>query len=486
MLFNSVSYLFFFPLVLAAYWFTPRKFGQPILLTASYLFYMNWIPVYGLLIFALTAINYVLGLAIDSYRKHSKALLWVGIVVNLGALCYFKYADFFLQTLKDTLAFTHSGLAFSESSLRIVLPLAISFFVFEFIHYLVDVARGDKAIRNPVEFALFPAFFPSQIAGPIKRFQDFSKQCSEPRKFDFRLFDSGLALLLKGLFKKVALADNLATIANTGFANSAALGGFETWLAVLAFTFQIYFDFSGYTDMGRGSAMMLGFTLPENFNLPYIASNLSDFWKRWHISLSSWLRDYVYIPLGGGRCSRLQKHINLMVTMLLGGLWHGAAWHYVVWGGIHGSGLVVSHEYSALVEKQSLLKRFHQSWLGQGISLVATFFFVVITWLFFRADTVGQAVSMMQQMFSTAESYVLSEVIQISVLPYAAAIYATIALVMTPKVVATLPLLKQLMDGLKSKILSRAAVRYPIYVGIYMAAVGLAATKLSSFIYFQF
>ncbi|MBX9693732.1 MAG: MBOAT family protein [Cyanobacteria bacterium] len=488
MLFNSINYLIFFPLVLAFYWLAPRKYGQVLLLIASYLFYMSWFPLYGLLIFGLTAFNYFLGRAIEGNPQHKKVILWCGIVFNLGALCYYKYADFLLESIKSALRFGNVTFSIPPAvpdfpAMHIILPLGISFFVFEFIHYIVDVYKGDKAIRQPVEFALFASFFPSQIAGPIKRFQDFVKQSQKPRQFDYALFDGGLFLLLKGLFKKIALADNFATIANAGFSSSASLGCLETWIAALAFTFQIYFDFSGYTDMGRGSAMMLGFTLPENFNLPYLASNLSDFWKRWHISLSSWLRDYLYIPLGGGRCSRVRKHFNLLATMTLGGLWHGAAWHFVIWGVIHGFGLVASHEYSGAAESISPLAAFHKSWLGRFLSAALTFVFVVITWLFFRAESVPQAVSMMGRMFSASgSSSSLAEVLAVSTLPYALVVYGVASLLLSPAVVTRVSMLLPL----KNLLLSRWTLRYPAYVGVFLTAVALSAPHLSSFIYFQF
>ena len=287
---------------------------------------MSWMPIYGLLIFLLTVANYIFGLGIERYRQHSKALLTLALIANLGTLAYFKYANFLLANLADLLKLTRPYVAVAPDNItfvNVILPLGISFFAFEFIHYVTDVYKGGKAISNPVHFGLFAAFFPSQIAGPIKRYQDFMHQLNDMANFSGQKFETGLELVLQGLFKKVALSDNLSPLVAAGFDHTQTLGTMDAWIAVLAFTAQIYFDFSGYTDIGRGSAMMLGFTLPDNFNLPYIAQSASDFWKRWHISLSSWLRDYLYIPLGGGRCSRWRKHLNLMITMLLGGLWHG-------------------------------------------------------------------------------------------------------------------------------------------------------------------
>ncbi|HET7077171.1 MAG TPA: MBOAT family O-acyltransferase, partial [Chloroflexia bacterium] len=280
MLFNSIYYMFFLPLVVILFWVVPRRIRYPLLLVASYLFYMNWIPAYIGLILVLTVVNYGFGFLIA--RQRSRAWLALAVAVDLGMLGYFKYANFFIDTARDV------GLDFATA--QILLPLGISFFTFEFIHYVVDVWRGSPPVRNFVQFALFAAFFPTQIAGPIKRYQAFVHQLQEYPPFNLALAYDGLFLILRGLFKKVILADSLARIANLGFDNPTSLSSAETWIAVYAFAFQIFFDFSGYTDIGRGSAQLFGFTVPENFAAPYLARNLADFWRRWHMSLSSWLR----------------------------------------------------------------------------------------------------------------------------------------------------------------------------------------------------
>ena len=487
MLFNSISYLVFFPCVFALYWLVPagrsRKF---ILLGASYFFYMSWMPPYGLLLFSLTVVNYFLGLSLEKWRSFANQIFSVGLLINLGALCYYKYANFFLDSIET--AGNQLGVLFGSSSsldfptLHIILPLAISFFAFEFIHYLFDIYRGDKPIKNPLDFALFASFFPSSIAGPIKRYQDFILKLSKNPKINAGIVNSGLALLLQGLFKKVALADNLATIANQGFTNYSDLGALETWICVLAFTFQIYFDFSGYTDMGRGSARLLGIELPKNFNLPYIASDLSDFWKRWHISLSTWLRDYLYIPLGGNRCTNVRKNVNLLITMVLGGLWHGAAWHFIVWGALHGMGLVVYHKYSKLVKESQELIKFHASLGGKLLSICLTFSFVVVTWVFFRAETVPQAMTILANMFQFSNSSVLFETLRSSTIIYAFALYIVYAILFTPSIV----LRPQQFDLIRDKFFSKQTIRIPCYLGVYFLAIGLSAPKLSAFIYFQF
>jgi alginate O-acetyltransferase complex protein AlgI len=490
--FNSLAYFLFFPVVLTAYWLSPQSFRRLSLLVASYLFYMSWIPVYGLLLLTLTVANYGLGLAIARFRQQTRIILVFGLIANLSTLCFFKYANFLVDSLRELLSIaipamphflSHLFSSVNLPEINVILPLGISFFAFEFIHYISDVAKGDKPIKNPIDFALFAAFFPSQIAGPIKRYQDFEHQLKKLPTFKATKFDAGITLILQGLFKKVALSDNISAVVNPGFLHIGGLTTIDAWLATLAFALQIYFDFSGYTDMGRGSAMMLGFSLPDNFNLPYMAASLSDFWKRWHISLSSWLRDYLYIPLGGGRVSRLRKHFNLMVTMLLGGLWHGAAWHFVFWGGIHGLGLVVSHEYDELVRSKEWLKNFHSTRAGQALSVALTFLVVLIAWVFFRANTATDAISIIRVMFvptgSVAASTLLTGFLN-STAPTALGAYSLYFLL--SRYHSEIPLLKTLKVCLPTGQPARIA----LYAGAFFAAIGFSPSQSSPFIYFQF
>jgi alginate O-acetyltransferase complex protein AlgI len=492
MLFNSLTYLIFLPIVLALYWLLPLGLKRGFLLFASYYFYMSWLPEYGLLLLLLSVANYWLAMAIDRNRGRSKPILILGLTVNLGTLCFYKYANFLLQSLLDgfsALAHSHiylHGQLLDKVHLDIILPLGISFFAFEFIHYLTDVYKGGQPIRNWVDFGLFAAFFPSQIAGPIKRYQDFVAQLAKPVVFKGAMLSDGLVLILQGLFKKVAISDNLSPLVAAGFSSSAHVGTLDTWIAVLAFAMQIYLDFSGYTDMGRGSAMMLGFSLPDNFNLPYIASNLSDFWKRWHISLSSWLRDYLYIPLGGGRTTRWRKHLNLLITMLLGGLWHGAAWHYVAWGGLHGVGLVVSHEYSDAAKNNNALQNFHRTKIGAVCSMALTFFAVLVGWVLFRADTVAQAMDVLTRMFVWQPSELIVHALLISTLPVSAAVYSIYsAFVFAGRHKDGMPQLSLLANA-GSYIYKSIPLRVATCAIAWMLAVGFAPTKAEPFIYFQF
>ncbi len=401
LLFNSAAYLGFLPVVFALYWLIPSKWRVGLLLIASYVFYMSWKPVYGVLILGLTVVNYFLGLWVSNSQKHRKLLLILTIVVNLVVLGVFKYAYFSLDLLNSALSpfGKHCSI-----SMNIILPLGISFFVFEFIHYICDVYKGDKPIKSFLNFALFPSFFPTQIAGPIKRYQDFVPQLDKEMNLKLKDFDEGFKLVVFGLFKKVIFADNLAVVVDSAFKHPELLNGVDLWLAVYAFAFQIYFDFSGYTDVARGSAQLLGFKVPPNFNLPYLAGNISEFWHRWHISLSTWLRDYLYIPLGGSKGGKWFTYRNLFLTMLLGGLWHGAAMHYVVWGAYQGILLIVHKEFRRISEPFTILRTALDSAAGRVISVLVTFHAVCIGWVFFRADTFGSAMEIIAKLLTFGEA----------------------------------------------------------------------------------
>jgi alginate O-acetyltransferase complex protein AlgI len=492
MLFNSLQYLLFLPLVVLAYWLVPGKLRTVLLLVASYYFYMSWMKSYGVLLFGLTAINYLAGLAIYklSAEKSKRLALIAAITFNVGILALFKYTNFFLDTYnsleRSLSSFLPLNLVPAPSALPIILPLGISFFVFEFIHYLVDVRAGNKPIVNPIRFGLFAAFFPSQIAGPIKRFEDFDSQLEKPRVFDRMQFGEGIGLIVRGMFKKVCLGDNLAPLAASGFANPAMLGTVDAWVAVLAFTLQIYFDFSGYTDIGRGSALLLGYKLPENFNMPYIARSIQDFWHRWHMSLSTWLRDYLYIPLGGSRGGKFATMKNLFITMLLGGLWHGASWHFVVWGGFHGVCLAIHRVWERVVDGRPALARFGESFAGKATCWTVTFLTVISGWVLFRANNLGEAMQMFQSMVTIKASLgenLLQSFLYGGPLPAVLAMYAVF--VLGSKL--------QLKSKLKSKLSSANLMPSPPIMAraVALAAValfiaGLAPRHAVPFIYFQF
>jgi alginate O-acetyltransferase complex protein AlgI len=478
MLFNSFQYLLFLPLVVALYWACGVRYRPLILLVASYYFYMSWFAAYGLLIGGLTVLNYFIGLGVASKTAkpgYKKALFLAGIALNLGSLAIFKYANFL------------------GAHWNIVLPLGISFFVFEFIHYLSDVYAGNQPIKNPVRFALFAAFFPSQIAGPIKRYEDFDAQILRHKRFSAVSFNRGIALILEGMFKKVVLGDSLAVLVQRGFASTQYLSPFDAWIAVLAFALQIYYDFSGYTDIGRGSAMLLNIDLPENFNMPYLSASLIDFWRRWHMSLSFWLRDYLYKPLGGSHGGRFQQNRNLFITMLLGGLWHGASWHFVIWGAFHGIGLVINHAWRRMFGSGS---QEDSSWIMRALSTLVTFVFVSFGWVLFRADSFDQAILMYSHMLTSVTPCMqpgfLYEAFVQSFLPAAFCFYIAFQTIrfLNAKRFGTAPQLGQISVGERLSwrwwFSPSSAVLLASYAGFALLILSLASKKSAPFIYFQF
>ena len=397
MLFNSLQYLIFLPIVLLLYWLLPKKMRAVILLISSYIFYAAWNPVYLVLLIAMTVFNYMFGFVLKWADKTKKWWLAFGILVNVGVLGYYKYADFMVQNLFGIMNIMH--IPHNDLVVKIFLPLGISFFTFEFLHYIVDVYKGDEPEKNFVHFALLPGFFPSQIAGPIKRYQDFMPQLKEPRVFDGDNFEKGFVMVLHGLAKKVLLADNLALFVNMVYAAPSEFTNLELWLATYAFAFQVYCDFSGYTDVAIGSALMMNLKIPPNFNVPYMSNNIRELWHRQHISLSFWFRDYVYIPLGGSRCSVPMIYRNLILTTALAGLWHGAAWHFVAWGAFQGLSLIVHREWMRFYKRVDWLYEFVKGKIWNAIAIFITFQAFTVSFVFFRADDLPSSFQIIGRMF---------------------------------------------------------------------------------------
>jgi len=343
-LFNSLAYIIFLPTTWVLFWAAPARRRLDVMLVSSYVFYASWSVPYAVMIFGLVVVNYVFGLMLGRSTQRRRALLGAFIAFDLAVLGIFKYFDFFVTSATGA-ANALFGADLHPHLLALVLPLGISFFTFEFIHYLVDIYRGDVPVHSFTKFHVFAAFFPTQIAGPIKRFQQFVPSLDSIGRFDAPLAREGLWLIGRGLVKKVLLGDRLAPWVNDGIRAAAdgAIGTTDAWITMLAFALQVYFDFSGYTDIARGSAALFGFRIPINFDMPYLATSLADFWRRWHLSLSTWLRDYVYFPLGGSRRPVPVVMLNLLITMVVAGLWHGAAWHYAAFGAMWGVGLGVQH-----------------------------------------------------------------------------------------------------------------------------------------------
>lgn len=491
MLFNSFTYMLFLPLVVALHWLLPPLGRRVLLLIASYFFYMSWMPTYGLLILCLTIVNFFFGIALDKYKDRKKAILTAGLIFNLSGLCFFKYADFLLKSAWSALHLSKTsfgwpiGLPDDSPALHILLPLGISFFTFEFIHYLMDIYRGSKPLTNFWWFALFAAFFPSQIAGPIKRFQDFDEQLHANHKFNPAQFREGLGLIFIGLFKKMVLGDNLGRIVAVGFNAPLAMGTIDAWLAAVGFTIQIYVDFSGYTDIGRGSALLLGYKLPENFNWPFLAASLTEFWRRWHISLSTWLRDYLFIPMGGSRVSNFKLKRNLFITMALGGLWHGADWHYVIWGMFHGAGLVVSKDWSDFVSKTQWLSRLRGHFLWHWSGVAFTFTFLIFACVLFRATSIPHTLQVVGRMFTLAPSSAVIQAFLTSTLPVSLVAYGLFLLgqkIAATASVAKSPIVHNMIFYWNRSWPARAAT----YAAVAITIMGFTPEDVAPFIYFQF
>lgn len=396
MLFTTLAYAAFFAVVAVVHWLIPPSLHRFWLLGASYWFYMQTIPQYVWLIGAMTLVNYALGLALGGAtgQRLKRDLLVGGIAANLVTLAGFKYAALLVGAIWPVVRLL-PAVPTNTPEFTILLPLGISFFTFEFIHYLAEVARGQAPIHDPFEFALFAAFFPTQIAGPIKRFPDWIRARAHPMRLSAIRVDEGLWLIVRGACKKIVIADALAPLVAGGFDHPERLGLLTTWFVIYAFAAQIFADFSGYTDIGRGCALLLGFAVPENFNSPYQARNPSEFWERWHISLSRWLRDYLFIPLGGSRVPGWRITLNLMITMGLGGLWHGASWHFLAWGIYQGGLLVGFRRCQTLIARHPTASRFWAAPHGVLLGRIATFHLVCLGWLIFRAASLPAAGSLL-------------------------------------------------------------------------------------------
>ena len=397
MVFNSLTFLIFFAIVLLLHRFLPSDRSKKVhLLVASYLFYAGWNPPFVALLALSTVVDWTAtrAMARTDSRTRRRLLLILSLTVNLGMLSYFKYGGFLLESFVQVCAAV--GLSFKPAAPDIILPVGISFYTFQTLSYTIDIYRRDaKPWPSPLDFALYVAFFPQLVAGPIVRSHTFLPQCATMKPATARQFAWGLHLLLLGMFQKVFLADGfLAPIADAVYNNVANATGSDAWLGTLAFAGQIFFDFSGYSTGAIGVALCLGFVLPQNFRFPYAAIGFSDFWQRWHISLSSWLRDYLYIPLGGNRGGPTRTQVNLAATMLLGGLWHGASWRFVFWGFLHGLYLVLERVARGYLGGY----RVFSHWSARALLGLFTFFLVCVTWVPFRAASFADSWRLLDQM----------------------------------------------------------------------------------------
>jgi alginate O-acetyltransferase complex protein AlgI len=433
MLFNSFSFIVFFAIMLALHYLPLKwKVKKTNLLIASYIFYAAWNPPFILLLWLSTVVDFFVGRALynEENKTKKKLLLVISLIGNLGMLCFFKYGTFLLENFVTLV--NAMGIDYQPAKPSIILPAGISFYTFTTLCYTIDMyKRESKPVSNLLDFSLFVTFFPHLVAGPIVRPPQLVPQFESPKQANRLQMMQGLFLLSLGLFMKVVLADTLlAGPSDTVFNFTNVLLPLDAWMGVLAFSGQIFFDFAGYSTCAIGVAMCLGFSLPQNFKYPYAAIGFSDFWKRWHITLSTWLRDYLYIPLGGNRKGTGRTYVNLMLTMLLGGLWHGASWTFVVWGGLHGLylcveklilqfrmkrqqqlsseailGTTANYQPQPVMVKNSFVPAF---FYRRGVQLflgaMITYFLVNITWVFFRADSFEGAWRLLSAMFGFADN----------------------------------------------------------------------------------
>lgn len=389
MLFSSITFVVFFAIVATVIFILQKLNVKPVykhitLLLASYVFYGWWDWRFCFLMMGMTVISYL-----SSIKRELLFFRILGVAVPLIVLGVFKYFNFFIDTFCTLFSINHIG------TLNIILPVGISFFTFQSMSYTIDVIRGNQKPVNFLNLALYIAFFPQLVAGPIVKASDFLPQLEENRKITLPNIERGLQIFLFGLFKKIVLADHLSVFVDEVFAAPAAFNALTLILAVISYSLQIYFDFSGYSDMAIGSAKFLGYDFLPNFNMPYISRNLSEFWKRWHISLSTWLQQYLYIPLGGNRRGKARTYLNLMLTMILGGLWHGANWTFVIWGMLHGIGLCIHKLFVGSFSKKHGVSR-----LSTFICTSLTYVFICICWIFFRAPDFDKAFTIILRIFT--------------------------------------------------------------------------------------
>lgn len=393
MIFNSFNFIILFPLIFLLYYAIPATYSRArniFLLLVSYLLYLQWKPVYALILLFVTAITFFSALAITK-SKYPKRVLTAGVLLALLPLAFFKYFNFVSKSISDALAM--AGLQFSIAGLNWAIPIGISFFTFQALGYLWDVYyKREEAERDFLTYALFISFFPSILSGPINKASLVIPQLKALRPyFDYGKAVGGLKMLLWGMFMKVVVADRVALYVDTVLPSYENYTGTTCFVASLLYTVQIYADFAGYSLMAIGVGKVLGFELTENFRRPYFAVSVTDFWHRWHISLSTWLKDYVYIPMGGSRCSRLRNYWNIFVTFLVSGIWHGANWTFIIWGCMHG--------VCQIVEKMVGQQKCNYGWLGKTVKIVITFLLVNFAWIFFRMPTLSDACGVIARIF---------------------------------------------------------------------------------------
>lgn len=406
MLFNSMNFLLFFPIVVFVYYCIPKKIRYFWLLASSYYFYMKWNPVYGLLLFFCTFVTYE-GAAIleksgqpqEDKDGKRKLCLAVCLFINLGILAFFKYCNFAISMMNKIISLIWPGFCISWTN-PVELPVGISFYVLQSLGYLIDVYRREiYAEKNLFRYALFVSFFPQLVAGPIERSKNLLVQLSEPREFSFNNCKKGLFIMLWGFFAKLVIADRAAIFVNKVYGDSAAYPGLYIVLATFLFAVQIYCDFYGYSTIARGAALFFGISLTDNFNAPYFSRSVEEFWRRWHISLSGWFRDYLYIPLGGNRKGMFRKQMNKLIVFTVSGLWHGASLAFITWGFLNGIYQVAAGSIKGLKKKLNIRVHERSTFSDRILQQAGTFVLICFTWIFFRAGDMSDSFLIIRNMF---------------------------------------------------------------------------------------
>ena len=413
MAFNSIQFIIFFPITVLIYYVIPHRVRNIWLLITSYFFYMCWNPVHVFILGGVTAVTYFCGRLLEKNnkkvgsKKRADIILALCCVVNLAVLSVFKYSGFAISNINHVFELLHLNTPLKTPD--ILLPIGISFYTFQAIGYIIDVYRGEvQAEKNIIRYATFVAFFPQLVAGPIERFSNLSKQFTREHRLDYEKVKSNLLLMLWGFFLKIVIADRIAIYVDWAYGNHEILDGWYLIVASVLFAIQIYCDFNGYTLIARGAAGVMGFELMNNFDSPYCSTGIKQFWSGWHISLTSWFRDYLYIPLGGNRKGKVRKYINQMIVFLLSGLWHGATWSYVAWGGLNGAYLVIEDALQPVNTKicRRLNIKKEMLW-GRIIRAVITFVLVDISWILFRSGGIGTAYTIFRKIFSAKDASIL-------------------------------------------------------------------------------
>jgi alginate O-acetyltransferase complex protein AlgI len=468
MLFNSLHFLFFLPVVVALYYLLAQRFRWILIFIASCYFYMAFVPKYILILFLIIIIDYLAALTIERITGRLKLVYLVGsLSANILLLCFFKYFNFLNENL--TAVFDLFGKEFTPVNLDILLPIGLSFHTFQSMSYTIEVYKGrQKAERHLGYFANYVLFFPQMVAGPIERYETLGMELRQEHKPLYQNFSDGFKLILYGLFVKMAVADNIAPLVNEVYLDPQQYSSADVWLAVFLFSFQIYADFSGYSAIALGCARMLGITIMDNFKTPYLSKSVSEFWSRWHISLSTWFRDYVYIPLGGNRVGIPRWSFNILVVFMLSGLWHGASWTFVVWGALHGLMLLLERYFSRLFRFE-----IKEGWsFLNALLVVKTFVVTSIIWIFFRADNFTKAKLMIVGLFKNVPVEAVEVKYKIPL------IFAGLLILLD------LCLYNSRFDKRLSPL--KMPYRWAVYTVLLFCLFALSGTQKFTFIYFQF